>query len=391
VQPFPQPVTTARDRVERLLIFGAGLLRALQLAAGLPVLIAGGLELFLSATLVGLAYLAAVSWSALLFAVAVRTNRVRLGWICADLSLSIFWLLAVPQMCLLNECTSWLGWVVPPAMGSAILAVIFAPRMLAAAGTLAIGLSYVIGIWQHLATAQQAAGSAMVNAYFIVGFAVLAGILAHLLRTSAVQVDTATMTAIEARARESAAQARFDERIRQYDVLHHTVLSTLSKIARGGLDHRREDVRALCARDADFLRDLVTGTGEESLGDFVSALAGVVRDKQALGLKVHSQFHALPVTLPVGVAPVLLGAAREALTNAAKHAGTDEAWLTAVGDGDSLRMVIVDRGTGFEPASATAGRGLMRELNHSVIEVGGRVTLTSSPGHGTMVEVQWQP
>ncbi|GIH02186.1 hypothetical protein Rhe02_02530 [Rhizocola hellebori] len=392
MQPGPQPVTTARDRVERVLIFGAGLLRGLQLAAGLPVLFVGGLAPLRSPTLAGSSYLVAVAWSALLFLVAVRTNRVGLGWVCLDLALSVFWLLAVPQLCLPEGCgTSWPGWVVPPAMGSAILAVVFAPRYVAVAGTLLIALSYVMGIREHLATARQALGSALVNAYFIVGFAVLAGVLAHLLRRSAVQVDAATTQAIEARARESAAQARFDERTRQYDVLHHTVLSTLSKIARGGLDHRREEVRALCARDADFLRDLVTGGGEESPGDFVSALAGVVRDKQALGLKVHSQFHALPASLPVGVAPVLLGAAREALTNAAKHAGTDEAWLTAVGEGDSLRMVIVDRGSGFEPAAAIAGRGLVRELNHSVIEVGGKVTLTSSPGHGTMVEVHWQP
>lgn len=392
MQPSPQTVTTARDRVERLLVCGAGLVRVLQLAAGLPILLAGGLDLFRSATLIALAFLAEVLWSALLFARAIRTNRVGLRWVCADLALSVLWLLTVPQMCQLDECAAgWQWWVVPPAMGSAILAAMFAQRMLGVAGTFVIALSYVAGIWEHLVTDQMALGSGLVNAYFIVGFAVLAWVLAHLTRTSAVQVDTATMEAIEARARESAARARFDERTRQYDVLHHTVLSTLSKIARGGLDHRREDVRALCARDADYLRDLVTGVGEESPGDFVSALAGVVRDKQALGLKVHSQFHALPATLPVGVAPVLLGAAREALTNAAKHAGTDEAWLTAVGTGDCLRMVIVDRGAGFQPASAVAGRGLVRELNHSVIEVGGKVKVTSSPGHGTMVEVQWQP
>lgn len=54
----------------------------------------------------------------------------------------------------------------------------------------------------------------------------------------------------------------------------------------------------LCARDADFLRGLITGADDIGPGDFVGSLAGVVRDKQALGLRVHSQFHALPSRLP---------------------------------------------------------------------------------------------
>ncbi len=378
--------------MERLLIYGAAMLRVLQLAYGLPVVLAGGLDHLRSTPLIAVIYLTTVSWAATLFTFAMRTGRVAPGWVYADLALSVLWLVTVPHLCVLQQCaSSWQWWVVPQAMGSAILAIVFVRRSLAITGTLLIGVAYVAGIWDHLTSSQDALASGLSNSYFLVGFTSLAWIFSHLMRSSASQVDTLTADAIEARAREAAARARYDERTRQFDVLHHTVLSTLSKIARGGLDHRAEEVRALCSRDADFLRNLVTGSGEERAGDFVASLAGVVRDKQALGLKVYSRFHALPAAVPPAVAPVLLGAAREALTNAAKHAGTDEAWLTAVGDGDGLRMVIVDRGVGFEPENATLGRGLIRELRHSVIEIGGKATVTSTPGHGTVVEVLWQP
>lgn len=385
-------LTSAGKKVERLLISGVAMLRVLQLAYGLPVLLTGGLTHSRSGAFIGGAYLAAVTWSAVLFTVALRTNRVTRGWVHADLALSVVWLLTVPRMCEVPECASvWQWWVVPPAMGSAILAIVFAPRWHAVTGTVLIGVAYVAGIWELLTTSQDALGSGISNAYFLIGFSSLAWIFSCLMRSSARQVDSLTAEAIEARAREAAARASYEERTRQFDVLHHTALSTLSKIARGGLDHRAEEVRALCARDADFLRNLVTGCGDERPSDFVASLAGVVRDKQALGLKVYSRFHALPATVPTAVAPVLLGAAREALTNAAKHAGTDEAWLTAVGDGDGLRMVIVDRGVGFEPEKATSGRGLIRELRHSIIEIGGKATVTSAPGHGTVVEVLWKP
>ena len=112
--------------------------------------------------------------------------------------------------------------------------------------------SYITGIWNQMihsgGMTPGLTGTLAVNAFFMIGFGFLGWMCARLLRSAAHKVDLATADAIEARGREATARARYDERTRQYDVLHHTVLSTLSKIARGGLDHRAEEVRALCAR-----------------------------------------------------------------------------------------------------------------------------------------------
>jgi len=56
-----------------------------------------------------------------------------------------------------------------------------------------------------------------------------------------------------------------------------------------------------------------------------------------------------------------------------------------------VRLTVVDRGAGFDPAAVPVGRGLIRELRHRVIESGGTVDITSTPGHGTAVEVLWKP
>lgn len=386
----------AGARSEVVLLQVCACLRAIQLSVGLPVLLAGGLNDFRWKTLIIGSHLSAVVWAAVLFWMLFRRGKVSLPWVTLDLVLAGMWLLTVPQMCVASSCAAgWQLWVVPQAMGAIMLATIFLQLGFAAAGTLVVVCSYVTGIWNQMlhsgGMTPGLTGTLAVNVFFMIGFGFLGWMCARLLRGAARKVDLATADALEARGREATARARFDERTRQYDVLHHTVLSTLSKIARGGLDHRADEVRALCARDADFLRGLITGADDTGPGDFVSALAGVVRDKQALGLRVHSQYHALPSGVPAAGAAMLLGAAREALSNVAKHAGVDEAWLTAVGEDGGVRLTVVDRGTGFEPAEAQVGRGLMRELRHGVIESGGTVEIISTRGHGTVVEVQWKP
>lgn len=386
----------ARARSELVLLQVCACLRAIQLSVGLPVMLAGGLNDFRWKTVIIGSHLLAVVWAAVLFSVLLRRREVSLPWVLVDLMLAGMWLITVPQMCVASTCAAgWQLWVVPQAMGAIMLATIFVQLGFAAVGTLAVVCSYVTGIWNQMINSggmtPGLTGTLAVNVFFMIGFGFLGWMCARLLRGAAHKVDLATADALEARGREATAQARYDERTRQYDVLHHTVLSTLSKIARGGLDHRTEEVRALCARDADFLRGLITGADDTGPGDFVSALAGVVRDKQALGLQVHPQYHALPSKLPETGAAMLLGAAREALTNVAKHAGVDEAWLTAVGEDGGVRLTVVDRGVGFDPSAAPVGRGLIRELRHRVIESGGTVDVMSTPGHGTVVEVLWKP
>ncbi|MEZ5077721.1 MAG: GAF domain-containing sensor histidine kinase [Solirubrobacterales bacterium] len=75
---------------------------------------------------------------------------------------------------------------------------------------------------------------------------------------------------------------------------------------------------------------------------------------------------------------------QEALNNAAKHAGATRVQVGAAWAGGELRITVEDDGSGFDPETVAAGRGLtgMRER---VEALGGRVELTAADGGGTRV------
>ncbi|MEU8183563.1 ATP-binding protein [Micromonospora sp. NPDC049044] len=383
--PFYGP---AIERVDLLLIKAAACLRAVQLVVRIPVPFIGGLQTYRYPGLVIAGYLLTVAWTVVFFGRALRARRMDPTWVYADVAVAMLGLLLIPAACVNSCATGWQHWVLPPAMGAAIVVAGFTRAWVAATGVALLVVAYLVGSVRQLAAGPEALGPVLVTVLSMVAFAVLAAVVAGHLRADGRHLDAATEAALAAGAREAAAQARFDERTRQYDVLHRTVLTTLSTIARGRLDHRAAEVRALAQRDADYLRGLITAANGGPVTSLASALAGVVRDKQALGLQVHSQFHEL-ADLPADVEESLTNAAREALTNVAKHAGTGEAWLTAVGDDGGVVLTVVDRGRGFDPDAVPPGRGMLRELRHCVIEVGGRVSIDSAPDQGTMVEVSW--
>ena len=75
----------------------------------------------------------------------------------------------------------------------------------------------------------------------------------------------------------------------------------------------------------------------------------------------------------------------EALTNAAKYANASEVRVNAAIDDGWLRVSITDDGTGG--AVLGAGSGLIG-LKDRVEALSGRMTVTSSPGHGTTLAAE---
>jgi signal transduction histidine kinase len=76
----------------------------------------------------------------------------------------------------------------------------------------------------------------------------------------------------------------------------------------------------------------------------------------------------------------------EAVTNAARHSGTDRVYLGVERGGSGVRLWVSDEGHGFDIAAPGGGFGLtsMRERAHSV---GAELMVSSAPGHGSQVEV----
>ena len=81
----------------------------------------------------------------------------------------------------------------------------------------------------------------------------------------------------------------------------------------------------------------------------------------------------------------LVHIAREAVTNAVKHAAPSEIAVT-LSRSDEWHLRVRDNGCGFAPAQARRGFGLESIRGH-VDELGGRLLLTSGAGTGTTIEV----
>ena len=81
----------------------------------------------------------------------------------------------------------------------------------------------------------------------------------------------------------------------------------------------------------------------------------------------------------------LVLAAREAMANAARHAGVDEVSVFV----EPTAVYVRDRGRGFDPeAVAPDRRGLAQSIRGRMERVDGTARITSAPGEGTEVELQ---
>ena len=92
--------------------------------------------------------------------------------------------------------------------------------------------------------------------------------------------------------------------------------------------------------------------------------------------------------LPAKVEANLLRIGQEALTNVLKHARAKEVRIELSFEGEAVCLGVSDDGVGFDPSlrAANAGFGLVGMWERAQ-GMGGELTLTSQPGHGTQVFV----
>lgn len=186
-------------------------------------------------------------------------------------------------------------------------------------------------------------------------------------------------------ARERAERIRSDERAEVAAHLHDSVLQTLALIQRRGEDPR--EVAAIARRQERELRLWLSGRSERPDVELMAALraaAAAVEVEQASEIEVVTTGE-WPLD---DRAVALLGAAREAMANAARHAGGGRISVFAeVADGQ-IEVFVRDRGGGFD-VDAVPGdrRGVRESIVGRMRRAGGRATISSSPETGTEVEL----
>ncbi|MFU8873513.1 sensor histidine kinase [Micromonospora sp. SL4-19] len=181
--------------------------------------------------------------------------------------------------------------------------------------------------------------------------------------------------------------AREAER-RQNRDLHDTLLGTLTMVGLGAVPGPSAALRERCAADLRILATLADArsapaTGPVALDDRLrSALARLPELPVAATLA--------PCVVPAEVAGALADSAAAALANVVRHAPGAAATLHLAWDADTVVVEVTDDGPGFDPASVPAHRyGLRESIIGRMATVGGRADVTSAPGAGTRIRLEW--
>jgi signal transduction histidine kinase/phage shock protein PspC (stress-responsive transcriptional regulator) len=184
---------------------------------------------------------------------------------------------------------------------------------------------------------------------------------------------------------ERAERVRTQERADLAAHLHDSVLQTLALIQKNAGDSA---VVSKLARAQE--RDLRSWLYDEP-APADSSLAGALK---ALGAEIDDVHGVAVDVVSVGdtqmteqLRPLVL-ATREALTNAAKHAGTPRIDVYAEVSPRRADVFVRDRGKGFEPDTIAGDRqGVRRSIVDRMTRHGGTAEVQSAPGEGTEVRL----
>lgn len=220
---------------------------------------------------------------------------------------------------------------------------------------------------------------------------IVGALLAQTLRSRSLALQVA-----ESRA--AAISAIEEERRRLRRDLHDGLGPTLSGIAHtaaaarnsiptdpAAADELLGQLRADAAGAVGEIRRLVYDMRPPALDELglVAALhqqLAMVRTSTGRAMQVTVQAGDLP-PLPASVEVAAYRIATEAVTNAARHSGTDQAQLELEHDGDHLVVTVRDSGTSPHPWAPGVGVSSMRERSS---EVGGTIELTNGQRGSTV-------
>ncbi|UIZ93269.1 PspC domain-containing protein [Corynebacterium sp. CNCTC7651] len=189
---------------------------------------------------------------------------------------------------------------------------------------------------------------------------------------------------------EREAKAVADQRTEIASRLHDSVLQTLALIQKQA--DNPEEVARLARGQERELRAWLFDASEKPTGDSATTVFAAVQ--KAAG-EVEDMFGVVigPVTVGEDVAfdastePLVL-AAREAMVNAAKHAGVERIDVYAEHLAGELTVFVRDRGAGFDVDAVPEDRHGVRDSIFGRMErAGGTARITSAPGEGTEVEL----
>jgi signal transduction histidine kinase len=193
-----------------------------------------------------------------------------------------------------------------------------------------------------------------------------------------------------------------EERERIAKELHDGIIQSLFAVGMGlqgtALAARNAETRARIEHAVEQLDGVI-----HDLRNYIFGLRpGILADRQLdqalheLGDAMRADTRAaVDVSVDAALAARLSGRSadivqltREALSNVARHAGASRAAVKLERRGAKAALTIEDDGAGFQPDNDAGGNG-MRNMRERAAKLGGALKVTSSPGAGTTLRVEF--
>jgi two-component system, NarL family, sensor histidine kinase DevS len=211
-----------------------------------------------------------------------------------------------------------------------------------------------------------------------------------------------TVQAVEAEKMQMSIEASERERHRWARELHDETLQELGALrvlldASGdqglgpesrqiAVDHVDRGIRNLQGLITELrpsvLDELGVGPAIESLARRSSERFGV---QMKVDVDIASDQSGEPSRLPADLEATIYRLVQEASNNAIKHADPSRISVTVSRDESAIEVVVVDDGSGFDPATAERSFGLVG-MQERVSLAGGSLQIDSKPGNGTRVQ-----
>lgn len=229
--------------------------------------------------------------------------------------------------------------------------------------------------------------------YIVAGVAI--GLVSAVLVRSAEALAAASKDLIRERER----AARLAEREKLARQIHDSVLQALSFVHKRGRELTELDpipapevakLSQIAAREEAELRSLIlrdpedAPRGRASLRESLEQTARSIDDVKVAVSAVG------PIWLQRTQIEELTAAVRQALENVVRHAKATTATVFAEREDGEVVVSVRDDGQGFvyneDRLRAEGKAGMLRSMKGRAEELGGRMTVTSSPGRGTEIE-----
>ena len=157
----------------------------------------------------------------------------------------------------------------------------------------------------------------------------------------------------------------------------------------GPLGRTLETIAQLTRDAQSEMRAFIFQLGRHGIED------GLVAALESFASSVGSQ-HDLMIKVsgaePLGLSPraeiQLFSIGREALANVVKHANASSVWVSVEPRPEAVLLEVRDDGRGFDPAVVRPDHFGLESMRSRAQELGGHLTISSGPEHGTVVRAQ---